>query len=58
MWRLISEFKPPKNKIIKTKLHDENGIRNETFLIWDGRLWWLKDKSIYVYYTPTHWFEN
>lgn len=47
---------PPKNKVINTKIEDENGVRNEQELKFDGKLWWFPDGSMYVYYRPTHWF--
>ena len=55
MWKSISEVTPPMNQVIKTKIDDANGARNEQELKWDGKLWWLPDGSTYVYYTPTHW---
>lgn len=56
MWKLIETETPPKGKLIKTKIDDDNGVRNEAYLKWDGKLWWLSDGSMYVYYTPTHWW--
>ena len=56
MWKLITEENPPKGRVIKTKIDDANGVRNEQELKWDGRLWWIPDGSMYVYYTPTHWW--
>lgn len=29
----------------------------ERTLRYDRDLWWLPDKSMYVYFTPTHWRE-
>ena len=54
MWKKVTEEHPPKNKVMMTKIEDENGTRNEE-LKFDGKLWWLPDGSMYVYYTPTHW---
>ncbi len=54
-WIATAEQLPPENQVVYTKIDDENGIRNETQLIFYKNLWWLPDKSIYVYYTPTHW---
>jgi len=28
--------------------------RNAAWLVKKGRLWWLKNENMYVYYTPTH----
>ncbi len=56
MWKLISEEHPPINKVLKTKIDDGNGVRNEQELKFDGKLWWVPDGKMYVYYTPTHWW--
>lgn len=57
MWKLIKDEPPPKNKTLKTKIDDADGVRNEQELFFDGKLWWFPDKSMYVYYTPTHWWD-
>lgn len=51
----------PFGVLVETKIDDEMGPRNEARL-WQCRpdersrpLWWPKDGSMYVYYTPTHW---
>lgn len=54
-WIATSEQLPPENQIVDTKVEDEKGLRNEQQLIFSNNLWWLPDKSMYVYYTPTHW---
>lgn len=54
-WIATSEQLPVENQIVETKIDDENGVRNEQELIYSHNLWFLPDKSIYVYYTPTHW---
>ncbi len=54
-WIEVEAQKPPENKVVKTKIDDEKGIRNETELIYSHGLWWFPDWSMYVYYTPTHW---
>jgi hypothetical protein len=56
MWKKITDEQPPKGKVIKTKVEDENGVRNEQELVFDNNLWWFPDRSMYVYYTPTHWW--
>ena len=56
MWKKISEEQPPVGKVVKTKIDDSEGIRNEQELIFEKNLWWLPDHSMYVYYTPTHWW--
>lgn len=52
-WQTIDTA--PENEVVDTKIHDESGERNITKLKRQGRLWWLRDGSMYVYYTPTHW---
>lgn len=54
-WKLVSEQLPPEGEVVETKIDDEHGCRNETRLIRKGRLWFFPDRSMYVYYTPTHW---
>lgn len=54
-WISTAEKLPPENQIVDTKIDDENGVRNEQELIYSHYLWFLPDKSMYVYYTPTHW---
>jgi hypothetical protein len=45
----------PEGVVVMTKIDDADGCRNEQELKRRGRLWWLADGSMYVYYTPTHW---
>ena len=45
----------PEGVEVMTKIHDDDGLRNEQPLLRDGRLWFFPDRSMYVYYTPTHW---
>jgi hypothetical protein len=45
----------PENVIIRTKIDDEKGPRNDSTLRRVGNLWWLPDMRMYVYYRPTHW---
>lgn len=54
-WYSVANVMPPENVILDTKIDDVHGVRNEQQLIRQGNLWWIKDKSIYVYYRPTHW---
>ena len=46
---------PDEGVVVWTKLDDSNGLRNEQKLKRYGRLWYLSDDSMCVYYTPTHW---
>jgi hypothetical protein len=55
----MSEWQPiqtaPEGVVVRTIISDRDGDRNDQQLRRTGRLWWLADGSMYVYYTPTHW---
>lgn len=55
----MSEWHPiataPEDKLVMTKIDDYLGCRNEQPLMCVLNLWWTHDKSMYVYYRPTHW---
>lgn len=53
-WQTINGA--PEDKVIWTKIQDDYGFtQNIQQLIKQGNLWFVPDKSMYVYYTPTHW---
>jgi len=52
-WQLVDTA--PEGQVVSTKIEDERGIRNIQLLKREGRLWFVPDGSMYVYYTPTHW---
>ena len=54
-WIIIRDNPPPEGRVVLTVISDRDGIRNEQRLKRQGRLWFLPDGSMYVYYTPTHW---
>lgn len=54
-WISVKDRLPENGIVVRTKIHDENGSRNEQELKRSGNLWFLPDGSMYVYYTPTHW---
>ena len=54
-WKETSKEPPPQKKIVKTKIDDNDGIRNEANLFLSGNLWFMEDGKMYVYYKPTHW---
>lgn len=54
-WNRVSVHPPAPGIPVETKIHDEQGERNHQVLVPKGRLWFLPDMSVYVYYTPTHW---
>lgn len=45
----------PEGVEVETKIDDGRGCRNEATLVRGGQLWWRPDRSMYVYYAPTHW---
>jgi hypothetical protein len=57
-WISITEKLPQEGVIVPTKVHDDNGCRNEQELKRIGNLWLFPDGSMYVYYNPTHWMER
>lgn len=56
-WIKITEEQPPQDMSVCTKIDNAQGSRNVQHLRMRGKLWWLPDGSMYVYYTPTHWFK-
>jgi hypothetical protein len=55
MWIRTLDKLPQENIIVETKILDIDGYRNKARLIFYKNLWWFEDKSMYVYYRPTHW---
>ena len=53
LWKPIETA--PEGELVLTKIHDRDGERNIQKLMRCRYLWWLEDRSMYVYYTPTHW---
>lgn len=53
-WINVKNNSPKDNVVVKTKIDDIGGIRNEQKLKKVGNLWFVPDGSMYVYYTPTH----
>jgi hypothetical protein len=55
-WVKCSDCLPSEGVIVKTKIDDRQGCRNEGMhLKRHGNLWFIPDGTMYVYYTPTHW---
>ncbi len=54
-WNETRLVKPEDGVVVETKVDDEHGCRNEQSLVKDGNLWFFPDRSMYVYYRPTHW---
>lgn len=54
-WVSCRDKLPPWSIDVETKIDDEQGVRNVAVLRLYRNLWWLPDKSMYVYYNPTHW---
>ena len=53
-WVNTKDRLPENGIVVRTKIHDENGSRNEQKLKRSGNLWFYPDGQMYVYYTPTH----
>ena len=54
-WILVADRLPEEGRVVETKISDWRGERNIARLYRRGKLWFLPDGSMYVYYTPTHW---
>ena len=54
-WQSVEVETSPEGMEVETMIADEHGVRNETNLVRNGKLWFFPDKSMYVYYQPTHW---
>lgn len=50
-WTPTRDYLPPEHVVVETMT--ENGAVNDLKRI--GRLWFLPDGSMYVYYTPVLW---
>lgn len=53
MWQDINTA--PEGVEIDTCIIDKNGQRNNQTLVKQGKLFYTRDRRMYVYYTPTHW---
>lgn len=54
-WISVAKCYPPDGVEVMTKIDDQDGVRNEQTLLKYGNLWFFPDRSMYVYYRPTHW---
>lgn len=54
-WTKVSDGLPDEGMVVDTKIDDYDGCRHEQRLLHERNLWWFPDRSMYVYYTPTHW---
>ncbi len=57
IWKRVADTLPPEGVVVKTKIDDSAGVRNEQNLKRSKNLWFHPDGKMYVYYTPTHWSE-
>lgn len=55
MWVEIEKELPPEGVEVLTKIDDHKGAWNEQYLKRQGNLFFAG--TMYVYYTPTHWFK-
>jgi len=53
-WKTMENV-PPEGVVLMTKIDDEKGCRYEQTLIKQGNLWVYPCKTMYIYYSPTHW---
>lgn len=51
-WISVDKQLPPEDVIVQVKLGNRRIVDH---LKRKGKLWFLADGSMYVYYTPTHW---
>lgn len=58
MWIETSRKLPIEGEVVMTKIDEGGEQRNTANLIRNGNLWFFPDLSMYVYYTPTHWWEE
>jgi hypothetical protein len=56
-WIRTIDRLPPNDKVVQTKIDDNQGVRNMQTLKRINNLWYQPDGRMYVYYTPTHWRE-
>lgn len=56
-WVATADRLPPDGKVVRTKIDDIDGGRNEQTLKRQGALWFTPDGAMYVYYQPTHWYD-
>lgn len=56
-WISVNKMLPENGKVVMTKIDNAEGIRNIQELKRRNNLWFFRDGSMYVYYTPTHWKE-
>lgn len=47
----VSAYPPPERVLIEVRTPSGD----ERSLIFDSGLWWMPDRSMYVYFEPTHW---
>jgi hypothetical protein len=57
-WHSTREALPPEGVTVETMIKDVWGEHNVAPLKRNGRLWFMPDGSMYVYYSPTHWRET
>lgn len=58
MWVKFSDEKPPEGETVDTYKEQDGERTMQQKLKRKGSLMFFPDMSIYVYYTPTHWWKN
>lgn len=51
-WTRTQDKKPPKDVTLDVLLSDS---KTESKLIFDGKIYWTADYTMYVHYVPTWW---
>lgn len=51
-WIKCSVKMPKRGSVVLTKT---NGLRGSRKYLWVQGLWWMPDRSRYIYTAPTHW---
>lgn len=54
-WTETSLVVPENGVVVDTVILDKHGCRGRQRLIRIGNAWLSPDRSIHMYYTPTHW---
>jgi hypothetical protein len=56
-WTETRHNPPPENRVVQTLICHGPDITHETLLMRQGTFWFVPDRSMRVYYTPTYWRE-
>lgn len=51
-WTMTEHLEPPKNVLLDVLMGDR---KTQSQLVFDGKMYWMPDMVMYVYYIPTAW---